>query len=134
MNRLAVIGVIVTAIAGCSSPESRITKQIQEFVGKRLKDPDSAKYSDIRWHRSPYWAVACGTVNAKNSFGAYEGPVSFIKYSGFGVRFAQPDDTASLSECCDVLLAFEPGEDRDVENAPGYAKTCGRLDLLNTLR
>lgn len=128
MNRFVLLAAVV--LAGCSSP----TKPIEDFVGQRLKDPDSAKYSNIRWHREAYFAVACGTVNAKNSFGAYEGPVDFIKYTGFGVRFAKPDDPVSLNECCDVLLAFDPAKGGGVEQAPGFAKTCGRLDLLNTLQ
>lgn len=130
MKRIVMFAFITAGVLGCSSP----TAQIEAFVGQRLKDPESAKYSNIRWHNKPYYAIACGTVNAKNSFGAYEGPTDFIKYSGFGVRFERPGDPVSLGACCDVLLAFEPGEGRDVEKAPGFAKTCGRLDLLTTLQ
>lgn len=109
-------------------------EQVKRIVGQRLKDPESAIFSGIRLHPNPSYTVACGTVNAKNSFGAYEGETSFIKYTGIGVRFEQPDDKAPLSSCCDVLMTYTPAPGSDVEDAPGYAETCGRLDLFGTLR
>jgi hypothetical protein len=105
----------------------------ERLVGQRLKDPDSAIYSDIRWNHQPTNPISCGTVNAKNSFGAYEGATEFILYRGL-VRFAKDDDPVTLSACCDVLMTFDPDKVRNVANTPGYSRTCGRLDLLNTLR
>lgn len=131
MKRFAVFCLIPALLVGCGKSRE---DWVQEIVGKRLKDPASAQYSDIRIHPSPTWAVACGKVNAKNSFGAYEGPVGFIKFTGIGVRFEQPGDQVALSDCCDVLMAYTPTPYGDVEKSPGYAKTCGRLQLLETLR
>lgn len=117
-------------LVGCRDP---IQTQIKTLVGQRLKDPASAVYSDVRVHPDRHLAVACGKVNAKNSFGAYEGDKMFILYSGL-VRFEQPDDNASLSECCDVLMANTPPTLIEFESAPNYSKTCGRLRFLETLR
>lgn len=53
----------------------------KKFILKNLKDPDSAKFENIKkpikmWGSSlgiiHYWLI-CGEVNAKNSFGGYTG-------------------------------------------------------------
>lgn len=130
MHKIRFVTLVIALLAGCSSPAN----QIESFVGQRLKDSDSAKFSNIRWHHDPTFAMACGTVNAKNSYGAYEGPQDFIKYSGWGVRFEQPNDPIPLSDCCDVLLAFDTEKGGKVSDTPEFARTCEKLNLLNTLQ
>lgn len=137
MKCLALFVLVLGMLSGCANSTGDVDPTIasvERFVGKRLKDPTTAIYSDIRVHPDPAFFVACGEVNAKNSFGAYEGNTFFVKYTGLGVRFAQPDDRASLRECCDVLMAYDTGAKGDVEEAPGFERTCGRLDFFSTLR
>ena len=44
-----------------------------------LKDPESAKFKDVRFNETESGgAVACGLVNSKNSFGAFSGFQRFI--------------------------------------------------------
>lgn len=43
----------------------------RQHVTSRLKDPDSAQFQDVTYDASN--RVACGQVNAKNSFGGYTG-------------------------------------------------------------
>lgn len=43
-----------------------------------LKDPSSAKFSNIVHSSSSGVPVTCGRVNSKNSFGAYQGSQRFI--------------------------------------------------------
>jgi hypothetical protein len=52
-------------------------------IPKILKDPDSAKFSDVVAVDDDKGGFAvCGKVNAKNSFGAYIGAKSFIYLFG----------------------------------------------------
>lgn len=133
MKRIMIAVFVV--LTGCAdSVTERSTEDVERIVGQRLKDPTSAIFTNIRMHDSPVYPVACGEVNAKNSFGAYEGATYFIKYTGIGVRFARDDDPVALGDCCDVLLAYDPEKGSDVEDAPGFQQTCGRLDLFGTLR
>lgn len=51
-----------------------------------LRDPDSAKFSDVHGADLPTvpgteikgWSVICGMVNARNGFGGYAGPERFV--------------------------------------------------------
>jgi hypothetical protein len=46
-------------------------------IGKQLKDPYSAKY-EIDHFTGINDSILCGTVNAKNSYGAYAGAATFM--------------------------------------------------------
>lgn len=70
-----------TASYGEPPSEETELALIKEQVGPKLKDPYSAMYecaparqgwANVMGHLSYGWIVAC-TVNAKNSFGAYNG-------------------------------------------------------------
>jgi len=57
--------------------------EAETWVRARLKDPYSAVFSDVRVvGRAPLQRV-CGQVNAKNSFGAYEGEERFTAMTGW---------------------------------------------------
>ena len=47
-------------------------------IRDRLKDPESADFTDVFFSRSGGIAAACGYVNAKNSFGGYIGKQRFF--------------------------------------------------------
>lgn len=56
------------------SPEAQQITAAHEFVRASLKDPDSAQFTnDVT---GP--GVVCGKVNAKNSFGGFVGPRSYV--------------------------------------------------------
>lgn len=50
----------------------------QRLIAKKLKDPDSAKFENDFVSYRTGGPVVCGTVNAKNSFGAYSGAKRYI--------------------------------------------------------
>lgn len=56
-----------------------------------LKDPDSAKFRDVRLKAYFDGAVVCGQVNAKNSYGGYAGFKSFVA----GIKGATLRDESS---------------------------------------
>jgi hypothetical protein len=55
-----------------------------KFIISSLKDPDSAKFSDMKIlkasHSDGSFTFICGRVNAKNSFGGYTGFQDFVVY------------------------------------------------------
>ncbi|MDD3467904.1 MAG: hypothetical protein PHE67_12210 [Campylobacterales bacterium] len=57
----------------------------QIAVEKSLKDPDSAKFSNIKVFDNN---TVCGEVNAKNSFGGYTGGTLFV-WDGTNVYLAE---------------------------------------------
>lgn len=50
----------------------------QKILLKKLKDPDSAKFSDEFVSYKMGGPVVCGKVNSKNSFGGFTGPKHYI--------------------------------------------------------
>ncbi|HCL65131.1 MAG TPA: hypothetical protein DIC56_09875 [Rhizobium sp.] len=67
--------VIVSANANAASPPESAQSQIKAYLENYLADPYSARYTFDVWFgptKTNYY-VACGTVNAKNQFGAYTG-------------------------------------------------------------
>lgn len=52
---------------------------IERAVKETLKDPDSAKFGEIRAGKSRTGSInICGLVNAKNGFGGYTGMQAFM--------------------------------------------------------
>ncbi len=71
---------------------------VQEVVAKRLKDPDSADFRNMKYyHNSKAKHVICGEVNAKNSFGGYIGFQPFMSGGTLATTYF-PDDMKSPKE------------------------------------
>ena len=68
--------IAVTPVA--LSPEQ--TSAITDGVKRALKDPESAQLANLRAARSDKTGTirVCGTVNAKNSYGGYNGHMPFF--------------------------------------------------------
>lgn len=96
---------LVTAIfliSGCDSSERNITDLAISSVLKQLKDPDSAKFSKVSLTKLTDDGAfsVCGSVNAKNAFGAYAGDIRFVvsgyknnKNNEFTVYSSKLDET-----------------------------------------
>jgi hypothetical protein len=66
----------------------------ERSVKAKLKDPESAQFSPSVYTSAGY---VCGSVNARNSFGAYSGTQAFLMpENGVGARV--DDGSASFSE------------------------------------
>ena len=72
-------------LAGCGSDEQPTVPSDAgyEIVGKeavkaRLRDPDSATFSQVRVVRRGETTAICGYVNSKNGLGGMTGPQRFI--------------------------------------------------------
>jgi hypothetical protein len=90
VKRLLTLAFVASVLAGCqtaqveperSSPVPLSSYQIvaiQEGVKAALKDPESARFGEIRAGRRPNGdVIVCGWVNAKNGFGGYTGMEPF---------------------------------------------------------
>lgn len=72
----------VLVVSGCGPTNSEAVEFGKDSVKAMLKDPDSAKFSEVDFypeldHKSQLSGYVCGEVNAKNSFGAYSGKQLF---------------------------------------------------------
>lgn len=57
--------------------------EARKEVATKLKDPESARFTDVRYLTTPNARgeptdVVCGKVNAKNSYGGYAGASGFV--------------------------------------------------------
>lgn len=74
---------LVFLIVGCGGPEELAIQAAKADVAKLMKDPESAKFSDVfvvfitEKGKYPAKIGVCGMVNGKNSFGAYAGASRF---------------------------------------------------------
>ncbi|KRA66338.1 hypothetical protein ASD79_03425 [Caulobacter sp. Root655] len=98
---------MVLAVAGCDVVE---TSGAKKAVGELLKDPRSAQYEDVR----KFGDYVCGRVNAKNSYGAYNGFRKFYVYLDTahlepeepGVKLDQPGIGISDIEAWNAHIKF----------------------------
>lgn len=74
--------------------EEKTIAAAKAVVKQSLKDPDSAKFQNVRVVDYNDGKVVCGEVNAKNSYGGYVGYASFVA----GVLNAKTYDTSSQYE------------------------------------
>lgn len=58
------------------SPTNQELKIISAKISEAFKDPDSAKFSNVRVDDKE--GAVCGLVNAKNSYGGYTGAYPFV--------------------------------------------------------
>ncbi len=123
--------VISLMLVGCAGPTSTAIKDVRDA----LKDGDSAKFEDVQIRHvktsmGGKLELVCGKVNAKNSYGAYDGYHPFFKvishtfgppghhvFGGFPgsiehenlpageLRYGQPSTDEDAKVLCD------PGED-----------------------
>jgi len=67
------------AAAEESSKEFAWVERGKDAVRAKLKDPDSAQFRNVRFHRGKDGVpMTCGEVNSKNSFGGYGGFQKFV--------------------------------------------------------
>ena len=77
-------------LASGGSIEDAIAKA-KELAAYDLKDPDSAKFREIKINEFNGGSVICGQINAKNSYGAYTGFKRF--YASNRSAFVEMDET-----------------------------------------
>lgn len=83
---VAIVGAALFLVTGCQwVPGSQASreKEVQKAVAWQLRDPSSAQFREVREVVLDNGAYAyCGSVNGKNSFGAYSGYRDFVVHKG----------------------------------------------------
>lgn len=92
---LSLAVILSSATATASDDASKYAEFAKAKVRERLKDEESARFKDVVvYPKDATTAYVCGSVNAKNSFGAYTGYERFVVGAMPDVNFA----TVSLAE------------------------------------
>lgn len=83
----------ITLIAG-DPREIAWMEKGKEAVRSKLKDPHSAQFKNVYFHRGAKGIpVSCGEVNSKNGFGGYSGFQKFISAGNTELTFIQSEVT-----------------------------------------
>ena len=96
--------VSLTFLVGILLQSTSVYAQVEDAVRDRLKDPESARFTDVR--RFPN-GNACGWVNAKNSFGGYVGRKPFAVVGGAVLL-----EGGSIEYMCDLAANPEKAKER----------------------
>jgi hypothetical protein len=93
-----------------------LIERAKKDVLRKLLDPASARFSDLNAKEKDGRGIVCGTVNAKNRFGGYDGAKPFLY-----------DPAISVG-----AIVYGGGRITDdpysqLAQAKGYEDSCGRL-------
>lgn len=97
---LAFLAASATTLA--ATDDSQLIRKAKQNVTSEFKDPDSAKFRNIRVIRGS----VCGEVNAKNSYGGYVGYRRFVSVGGI-VAWLE-GETTDFSEHHDRMCSKNP--------------------------
>lgn len=130
MDRAHHVTLAAALLAGCSpaqpTVEEDLVSRARLAIAATLKDPDSAKFRDVRAY--PDKRLVCGEVNGKNSYGAYAGFSPFFYDNGFaqiadGVFSDRYDELcmgairdeglAALNRTKSLIAKMEDGPEKD---------------------
>lgn len=92
LGGVILLGAIAWAINSCSSSSETSVRSDrlsnskefvwiranQRLIAAKLKDPESAQFGNDYVSYKVGGPIVCGTVNARNSFGGYAGPMRYI--------------------------------------------------------
>lgn len=70
----------IFVLTACAPSESDYIALGEKLIRDSLKDPDSAKFDSFFHRSSDSSGYVCGSVNAKNSYGAYSGKSPYYVY------------------------------------------------------
>jgi hypothetical protein len=96
-----------------SPPQNPLIASAKAAVLKQLRDPASARFSNVRAKSAGTRQGVCGVINAKNAAGGMSGPQLFVfdgKLANVLVLAAGPDNPTSFG--ADVLaMIYKRGSD-----------------------
>lgn len=104
MNKL-IIGSVVIAVATAgffivgTVTESKKIEGFKQNVTRNLKDPESAKFRDVKLNKAK--TALCGEVNAKNGFGAFSGYQAFVAVDS--AAFIMRGDSCNIGSITDQI-------------------------------
>lgn len=82
MRLLVLLLLLNPTIAHADEPYAAEIAATKAKIERRLKDPSSVQYRDVRAFVVGGRVAVCGEVNAKNSYGGYTGFEGFADWNG----------------------------------------------------
>jgi hypothetical protein len=98
MNGKILIALTAVLLSACGDDSD-----IKDAVRAQLKDPDSAKFGQIKIYEKSDGLRACAEVNAKNSMGGYTGTKVIMLSKGAKGWFVMEMGIPLSFELCSVL-------------------------------
>ncbi len=96
--RIVVLSFIILLLSACDNEnkieysgarsELHLKADAEIHVRKKLRDPDSAEFSNLRVSSKGAADIVCGEVNSRNGFGGKSGKQKFIS-NGFNLSFLE---------------------------------------------
>lgn len=118
----AILAVLPLSAEAQSRPATKAQIELaREGMQDRLKDADSAKFRNVRLGGGDEKNTVCGEVNAKNSYGAYGGFVSFM---GMYIGPESYTDSATVKHAASIYIV---GVDEEPSGAA--AQICAKKGI-----
>ena len=107
MRQLAML-CCALSLAACGSPSKSQDDAGYIIVGQnqiksRLRDPDSAQFTEVQVSRKSGVVAICGMVNSKNGFGGMSGPQRFVTGGATAIEGDGTMDAANFQRAWDML-------------------------------
>lgn len=124
-----VLSVLMATEASAAPMTSKELGAVKQAVANELKDPLSATFSGVeRVPRADGVAVACGWVNAKNSYGGYVGKQRFAV-----LGYLEPMPTVTLATANEVSVAHlctpQSPAQHEAEKQSDIGAVCARSEF-----
>lgn len=98
--RIASASLLCSALCSCGSFDP-LVREAHEAVLRELKDPASAKFDDASVQIFPKEGLVCGgRVNAKNSYGGYDGFENYFYSKSLGIELGLTSVSAPVYAAC----------------------------------
>lgn len=110
MKRILALSLLVACNAAfaekpTAEQEAAIKTAVVTIKGE-LKDPDSARFRNFRVYKISELGTprVCGEVNAKNSYGGYNGFTPFVAFGDSAVVAGSIEGNATVAVLCDPAV------------------------------
>jgi hypothetical protein len=100
MKRQVIASTLLIFATVCHSKEPVENLSIataKAAVSRKMKDPSSTQFRELTLYDHNGIMIVCGEVNAKNSYGAYDGYFPFVSVDGAVFTADSTDDPHVLS-------------------------------------
>ena len=100
IQKAAVLIACLLALTGCDQRR----QQVESAIRAQLKDPESAMFGeDFSVYGPRENILACGTVNARNSYGGYVGETPYMVWAG-KIYIGTDETSLAIMNCCALVM------------------------------
>lgn len=124
------LGILTYASQVPAATKAELIKASQEAVREQMKDPESARFRNIK----VYDITVCGEVNAKNSYGGYNGFKRFFVLGGTVARVEDGMDNDAFVMSHAQFCATKAERARQTEKARASARPASSDPEMDAIR